>query len=107
MSSDTCPAVANDEIVLKAIDEGLHSLGESSKQALWYYLETEFKLDRNRIHEDLTDFQNILKQFFGSGYTFLDALFCQCLEELADEKFDNKASFVECVNHLYAKHRQK
>jgi abortive infection bacteriophage resistance protein len=57
-------------------------------------------MDKNKLHEDLASFQEILQQFFGVGYKYLDALFRQYFEEATQEKFDDNISFVECV-HIY------
>ena len=92
-----------DEIVLKVIEKGLNALGESPKQAIWFYLEREYNLDRKKVADNLTTFEEGLQKIFGMGYSFLSTLFRQYLEEATGKNFNDCASFAECVNNLYTK----
>jgi hypothetical protein len=93
----------NNETILQIVNRGLDSLGESPKNALWYYLTTEFNFDQQKLHENLASFQEILQKLFGAGYPFLDSIFRHYLEEVTGEKCDANASFVECVECLCTK----
>jgi len=96
------PKPITDEILLNVIDRGLAALGGGAKQALWYYLEKDFNFPPQNIPKNINEFQNALQKFFGIGYSFLDALFKQYLQEATDESFEKNHSFAECVNYLYA-----
>jgi len=71
-----------DELLLEAVDEGLSSIGESSKQAIYFYLETVFNLKRHEIPYKIEDFAVAIEKIFGQG--------AKCLEILI-------------MNHLYEK----
>jgi hypothetical protein len=90
----------SDEIVFNVIDKGLSSLGESPKKALWYCLEKDFHFDRRKVPENLEAFQQVLRQFFGVGYGFLDVLFRKYLSEYSGEDCSGYSSFAECVASL-------
>jgi hypothetical protein len=92
-----------DDIVIKAIDKGLSALGESPKQAVWYCLEKDFKLDRTKVPENLKAFEETLKKFFGLGYGFLDALFRVNLQQATGENFEGYKTFADCVQALRVK----
>lgn len=97
----------SDEIVLQIIERGFDSLGESPKQAIWFCLEEKFGFNRKKVPENLADFQEALQKIFGLGYNFLDTLFRQYLQEATDEKFQNCASFTECVSLLQSREAAK
>jgi hypothetical protein len=71
-----------DELLLEAVDEGLASIGESSKQSIFFYLETVFKIKRHEIPYKIEDFAAAIEKIFGLG--------AKCLELLM-------------MNHLYEK----
>jgi len=93
----------SDEIILDAIDKGLSSLGENPKQAVWYYLEKDYKFNRNKVPENIEAFEETLKNLFGLGYKFLEALFLKYLSESTDEDLHRFNTFAECVRVLRQK----
>jgi hypothetical protein len=90
----------NDELILTGIDHGLEGIGNSPKQALWYCLERDHNLSRQRIPENLEVFEKVMKNFFGLGYGFLDSLFRIYLSEATGENLKGYQSFSECVSYL-------
>lgn len=92
-----------DEIILDAIDQGLSALGENPKKALWYCLEKDFKIDRHKVPENLEAFEETLKGFFGLGYSFLEALFRQHLQNATGEDLKCYKSFADCIRGLRKK----
>lgn len=92
-----------DEILLTVIDRGLDALGESAKQALWYYLKKDFNFQPQNIPKSINAFQEALQKFFGLGYNFLDELFKQYLQEALDENMPKNKNFAECVSYLYSR----
>jgi hypothetical protein len=91
------------EIILDAIDKGLSSLGDCPKQAIWYRLEKDFKLDRNKVPENLDAFEETLESFFGLGYRFLESLFRQYLKEATGEDLQCYRTFADCISGLRKK----
>jgi len=94
-----------DKIVLEVIDKGLNSLGNSAKQALWYYLEKDFNFN-SQVLPDIAEFEKALQNFFGIGYNFLDTLFKKYLQEVIVEDIPENQSFAQWVIYLYANKTQ-
>ena len=63
-----------DELLLRAIDEALKSLGKSVMEAIYFYIEDQFSVIRNEIPRKLHQFQEGLKRIFGAGVRFIESL---------------------------------
>ena len=61
-----------EELLLEAIDEGLASIRESSKQAIYFHLEKGFNIKRQEIPDKIADFQDAIEKIFGLGASFLE-----------------------------------
>lgn len=70
-----------DELLLEAVDEGLSSIGESSKHAIFFYLETVFKIKRNEIPDKIEAFAVAIEKIFGLGANCLEILIMKSLYE--------------------------
>ncbi|MGQ9564928.1 MAG: hypothetical protein ACUVT5_00065 [Candidatus Bathyarchaeales archaeon] len=70
-----------EELLLEAIDEGLSSLGESSKWAIYFHLEKNFKIEKREIPSRIQDFTEALEGIFGVGASFLEILIMKRLYE--------------------------
>jgi hypothetical protein len=70
-----------DELLLEAVDEGLSSIGESAKQAIYFYLENVFKIKRHEIPSKIEDFAAALVNIFGLGADCLELLIMTHLYE--------------------------
>ena len=86
------------EVIQQAIDLGLTSIGESGKQAVWFYLRSKNFTPENAV-ENIEDFTNALRDLFGLGYAFVDRIFCERLSELLEEDLSCYPSFVDCINN--------
>ena len=87
------------EILLSAVDEGLCLLGDSSKQAILFRLETSFELKEENIPSNLTEFNKALESIFGPGADYLEKIIMKRLREKLGLGFEEGASagFVEYV----------
>jgi len=63
-----------DRVLLSAIDEALSSLGKSVRQSIYFHIESKFNVPRNRIPENLEEFQGALEKIFGTGARFIEIL---------------------------------
>lgn len=63
-----------DKLLLEAIDEGLSSIGESSKQAIYFHLEKSFNVKKHEIPYKIEDFARAIEKIFGLGADFLEIL---------------------------------
>ncbi len=68
-----------DQLLLEAIDEGLSSLGEAGKTAIYFYLEGCCDIKKQEITSRLSDFSNGLERIFGLAARHLEILFMQNL----------------------------
>jgi hypothetical protein len=88
------------QILMSAVEESLSSLGDSPKRAIFYHLESHFKIKKENIPTNLTDFATALEKLFGPGATYLEQLIAKKLYEkigLNPEK-ENCNNFIECVD---------
>lgn len=76
-----------DKLLLEAVDEGLSSLGESSKQAIYVHLKVGFHVKRHEIPYRIEDFANAIEKIFGLGASFLEILIMKRLYEKLGRDF--------------------
>ena len=90
-----------DKLLLEAVDEGLSSLGESSKQAIYFHLAKSFNVKRNAIPLEIVAFAEAIEKIFGLGANFLEVLIMKRLHEKIGVVFDwnesKKFVFAEYV----------
>jgi hypothetical protein len=90
-----------DKLLLEAVDEGLSSLGESSKQAIYFHLAKSFNVKRNAIPLEIEAFAEAIEKIFGLGANFLEVLIMKRLHEKIGVVFDwnesKKFVFAEYV----------
>jgi len=72
---------AFEELLLEAIDNSLSSLGESSKQAIYFHLEKRFHIEKQEIPLRVEDFTDAIEKIFGLGANFLEILIMKRLHE--------------------------
>jgi hypothetical protein len=71
------------KLLFEAIDEGLSSMGESSKQAIYFHLKKGFNVDKHEIPRKIEDFARGIERIFGSGANVLEILIMKNLYEKA------------------------
>jgi len=89
-----------DRTLLDAIEGGLSSLGDSPKEAIFYHLEMSFRLKKENIPLNLSEFQQAMERIFGPGAPYLEKIIIRCLYErlgLGFEELGN-ADFVTYVD---------
>jgi hypothetical protein len=70
-----------EKLLLEAVDEGLSSLGESSKQAIYFHLDKSFNIQKGEIPDKIGMFTNAIENIFGFGANFLEILIMERLHE--------------------------
>ncbi len=90
------------KILLEAVEEGLSSLGDSPKEAIFFHLEDSFKIRKDNIPTNLTEFAKALEKIFGPGASYLEKLIVKCLYEKLELEFEEVESwdFLEYVNNV-------
>ena len=63
-----------ERLLLEAVDEQLTSLGESSKQALYFHLERGFNIKKHEIPMKTEAFAAAMERIFGQGADYLEIL---------------------------------
>jgi hypothetical protein len=90
-----------EKLLLEAIDEGLASLGDSSKQAIYFHLEKSFDIKKNEIPRKVEPFKDALERIFGRGANFIETLIIKRLSEKveADSEAQGPTNLTlsECV----------
>jgi len=92
------------KLMLSAVEEGLSSLGDSPKQAIFFHLETSFRIKKEHIPTNLTEFAEALERIFGPGAPYLEKLITKRLCEKLGLPFEEAETwdFLECVNKVQA-----
>jgi hypothetical protein len=93
----------NDEIILQAIDQSLSALGDGPKQALWSFIEKDSNISRQKVPQNVEEFEQTLQKVFGLGYKFLDSLFKKYLSDATGENLNEYTSFAASVRSLRSK----
>jgi hypothetical protein len=90
------------EILLAAVEESLSSLGDSPKQAILFHLECSFKIKKERIPENITEFTKALEKIFGPGAIYLEKLIAKRLHEKLGLEFEDEErwNFLANVNDV-------
>lgn len=85
--------------LLSAVDEGLCLLGDSSKQAILFHLETSFQVKEENIPSNLTEFKKALDSIFGPGADYLEKIIVKRLHEKLGLRFEEgkNTDFLEYV----------
>jgi hypothetical protein len=90
------------KILLSAVEESLSSLGDSPKQAIFFHLEESFKITKEKIPANLTEFTKALEGIFGPGASYLEKLIVKRLHQKLGLRFENgePMDFLECVENV-------
>ena len=96
------PQVNLRKILLEAVEEGLSSLGDSPKHAIFFHLENSFEISKDSIPTNLTEFSKALEKIFGPGAPYLERLIVKNLYEKLGLEFEEVKdwNFLECVNNV-------
>jgi hypothetical protein len=76
------------DILLESIDKAFLTLGENSKSAIYFYLESKFAISRQDIPDRVHDFSDALEQFFGLAARQFEILIMKCLNEKIECTYD-------------------
>jgi len=61
-----------EKFLIEAVDEGLASLGDSSKEAIYFYLDKSFNIRKEQIPGKIEAFTAAIENIFGIGANFLE-----------------------------------
>ncbi|MEM3673527.1 MAG: hypothetical protein QW468_04820 [Candidatus Bathyarchaeia archaeon] len=94
------------KILLEAIDEAFASLGDSAKKAIYFHLESKFKISKDEIPDNINAFADGLEKIFGAGAKFLEILIMKKLYGRIGEPLEwNTNKELEFVDYVKAAKR--
>lgn len=82
------PSLEFANIVKDSVEKGLSVLGESPKQAIFFYLENKYNLPKEKIADETDLFVQAIEKIFGLGAEFLKALILKTLYEKVGLTFE-------------------
>jgi hypothetical protein len=91
-----------DKLLVSAIDEALNSLGESVKHSIYFHIENNFKVPRDKIPENLAEFQGGLEKIFGEGAQFIEIMIMKNLHTKIGLPLKMKSKQLEFVEYVDA-----
>jgi len=77
-----------EKLLLEAVDEGLSSLGETSKEAIYFHLKKSFNIKKKEIPYKIEAFAKGIEKIFGLGANFLEILIMKQLYEKVGGVFE-------------------
>ncbi len=88
--------------LLEAVDESLSFLGESAKQAVYFHLETSFRIKKSEISHRIEEFALAIEDIFEEGAKILEIKIMRKLREKVGPVFEyhsqeDDLSFVDFV----------
>lgn len=91
-----------EKILLEAVDEGLSSLGRSSRRAIYFHLEKSFNVKKQEIPFKIEVFADAIEKIFGGGANSLEIVIMKRLhkktEEVCELHESTDLEFTEYVN---------
>ena len=105
MRSDGIPllhvrAFSFEKLLLEAVDEGLSSLCNSSKQAIYSLLENTFNISKRGIPSKIEEFADAIEKIFGFGAKPIEILIIKRL----NEKVGGVVQYPEHENLVFAEY---
>lgn len=73
-----------EKLLVEAVDDGLSTLGDSAKQAIYYHLEKSFNVKKEEVPCKMTAFTQAIQNIFGAGANFIEILIMKKLYEKID-----------------------
>lgn len=89
------------KLLLEAVDEGLSSLGNSQKQAIYFCLEKTFAVKKKEIPNKVEEFASAIEKIFGNGAKILEIQIMKHLYEKVGPDFEY---FPEKDNLLFTEY---
>jgi len=90
-----------EKLLLEAVDEGLSSLGDSSKEAIYFHLDKSFNIKKEQIPGKIEAFAEAIENIFGIGANFLEIVIMKQLYRKVGGTFEwndaAKLAFTEYV----------
>lgn len=90
------------DILLRAVDDALSSLGNSAKQSIYFHLENKFGIEKEGIANNIKEFECGLHKIFGVGAKYIEILIMKSLHDRLHRPLeweaDKELVFVDYIN---------
>ncbi|NIQ07877.1 MAG: hypothetical protein GWO20_19805 [Candidatus Korarchaeota archaeon] len=88
-------------VLSEAVEDSISSLGDSPKQAVFFYLDKSFQIRKENIPTNIDGFTKALETIFGPGAAYLEKLIARRLYEKLGLEFKEaeNCNFSEYVNN--------
>lgn len=78
------------QVLIEAVDQGLISLGESGRKAIYFHLQNIASLVREDIPENLETLERGLEKIFGAGAQMIEMAIIKSLYQKLDIRYEQK-----------------
>lgn len=91
------------QVLIEAVDQGLLSLSESGRKAIYFHLQNIASLAREDIPENLGTLEKGLEKIFGGGAQMIEIAIIKSLCQKLGIKYEKKknSGFVRDVNEAF------
>ncbi|MDH5450686.1 MAG: hypothetical protein OEX77_07290 [Candidatus Bathyarchaeota archaeon] len=98
-----------DKNLLEAVDNGLLSLGENPRKAIYFHLKNGFQLRREHIPKETNEFSQALNAIFGPGAKIIEKYILKELYQRLELDFEEKedSTFADYVKEAKKLARRK
>jgi hypothetical protein len=88
------------DVLIEAVDYGLLLLGPTARKAIYFHLEKDYSLPKERIPEDMQAFTESLNRMFGAGAQVIQRLILENLHSKLGLDLDRSGEkdFLSCVD---------
>jgi hypothetical protein len=85
-----------EKLLIEAVDEGLSFMGDSCKEAIYFYLKSTFKIEKQEISYKIEEFTNALEKIFGEGSKIIEIRIIRALHQRVNQfnYFPNQGDIV-------------
>lgn len=89
------------KVLLEALDEGLSTIGESARKAIYFHLQNLYSLKREEIPDNPKAFVEGLRKIFGLGAEVIEKAVIKSLYSKLEIKFEERKGygFIEYLTY--------
>jgi dsRNA-specific ribonuclease len=91
-----------EKVLIESVDYGLLILGESARRSIYFHLDQDYSLQKEKIPENPEAFADALESIFGAGSLVIEISILKNLTSKLGLKYEEKKdfSFVDSVNRV-------
>jgi len=82
------------KILIESVDYSLLLLGESARKAVYFHLERDYSITREKVPENIEAFVNGLESLFGAGALVIERSILDNLHSKLGLKYEEKKNFI-------------